>query len=224
MTLVSTCLLLHGAGSTPDFIKRAFGAAVNSAGWDLLAPDIAGLDLPATLALLDGLTFEALGGVSLGAHAAAHFAARTGWAGHVYAVMPAWMGPPGGVAALTAATARQIETSSVAAVLRSIVADAPHDWVTAELVRAWSSMPADVLAGALRVAADQPGPSAADLAAVAAQVSVVALADDPTHPQQVAAQWAELTSGTLHTVARDAGPQALARWLPQVLAALSASR
>jgi len=214
---VSACLLLHGAGSTPEFIHRAFGPAVRSAGFDLIAPDLTGLELPAILRLIGGTRFDALGGVSLGAHACAYYAARVAWQGPLYAVMPAWTGPPGPVAALTAYTADRIEQASVAQVLADITTGAPDDWVTAELVRAWSSMASADLVAALRVAAEQPAPTAADLADLRTTTTVVALADDPTHPQDVAMRWAELSSGTLHVVARDAGAQELARWLPQAL-------
>ncbi len=214
---MSACLLLHGAGSTPEFIQRAFGPAVRSAGFDLVAPDLAGLDLPAIVRRIEATRFDALGGVSLGAHACALYAARVAWQGPLYAVMPAWTGPPGPVAALTAHTAHRIEQTSVAQVLADITATAPDDWVTAELVRAWSSMEAADLVAALRVAADQPAPTAADLADLRTTTTIVALADDPTHPQDVARQWAELSSATLHVVARDAGARGLARWLPQAL-------
>lgn len=197
---------------------------MRSAGFDLIAPDLAGLDLPAILGLIEATSFDALGGVSLGAHAAAMYAARSGWTGPLYLVMPAWTGPPGPVAALTAHTADRIEQTSVAQVLNAITASAPDDWVTAELVQAWSGMARADLIRALRVAADQPAPTVADLATLSTHPTVVALADDPTHPQQVAQRWAELTAGSLHILPRDGGAQALAGWLLRALAGVTGSQ
>lgn len=181
------------------------------------APDVAGMDMAAMASLLDDAVPDVVGGVSLGAHAAAHFAAKTGWAGPVYAVMPAWIGRPEAVAALTDHTAAEIQESSVEAVLARIEAIAPHDWITAELVRAWRSMSAVDLIAALHVAARQSAPTVAQLQRVRGQARVVGLANDPTHPLEVAQIWAASTGARLHVVDRHAGPQALAQWLPGVL-------
>lgn len=181
------------------------------------APDVAGMDMAAMASLLEHAVPDVVGGVSLGAHAAAHFAAVTGWAGPVYAVMPAWIGRPEAVAALTDHTAAEIQESSVEAVLARIEAIAPHDWITAELVRAWRSMPATDLVSALHVAARQSAPTVSQLQRIEAPVTVVGLADDPTHPLEVAQIWAASTGARLHVVDRHAGPQALAHWLPGVL-------
>jgi pimeloyl-ACP methyl ester carboxylesterase len=224
MAPVSTCLLLHGAGSTPEFMQRAFGAAAAEAQFELLTPDVSGMSIPQMLELLDSIPADVIGGVSLGAHAAALYAARFGWSGPVYAVMPAWLGEPGPVAGLTAHTAQRLQTQSLEAVLAEFRAAATTDWIAAELVRAWSTMSPHHLAHVLRVAAVQPAPTVEDLRTIQGPVTVVALADDPTHPEEVAVEWAAATNGALHRVARHAGPLGLAQMLPQVLARVSASR
>ncbi len=213
MARVSTCLLLHGAGSTPEFIERTFGGVMREAGMRLVAPDVRGLDMAGMHAVIDAAGADVMGGVSLGAHATGLYAATTGWSGPVYAVMPAWLGAASGVAGLTAQTAARLRASSVSEVLAEIRHFAPDDWVSDELARAWSSMTAVDLAVALEVAAVQPAPTREQLRAIAGPVTVVALADDPTHPREVAQVWAQECAGTLHVVPRDAGAAALARWI-----------
>jgi pimeloyl-ACP methyl ester carboxylesterase len=147
---------------------------------------------------------DVLGGVSLGAHAAAAFASETGWAGGLVAVMPAWTGPPGGVAGLTAHTADEVEALGVDAVLGRIFEEsAPGDWVARELRTAWTGTPSPELAHYLRVAAEQPSPDTSELELIRARTVVVALADDPLHPEQVARQWARAIPGaTLEVLPR----------------------
>lgn len=212
MAGVTTCLLLHGAGSTPEFIERAFGAAVAASGWELIAPDVAGATMPDMLTVIAGSglgTDDVVGGVSLGAHAAARYCASTGWRGHLLGVMPAWLGEPGAVAALTGQTADDVQRSSAAEVLAQISRHTdPRDWILAELRRAWLSMPDERLVAALRVAAAQPAPTAPELATIRARTTVVALADDPTHPETVARAWAAAIPGArLRVLPRDLGGQ-----------------
>ena len=74
------------------------------------------------------------------------------------------------------------------------------------------------IADDLRVAAAQPAPGPAELGRITGPVTIVALADDPTHPLAVAQHWAAaMAHSELHVLPRDlAGraPQALADFLP----------
>ncbi len=151
--------------------------------------------------------------VGCGSAAIGMFAAQ--WHGPLYAVMPAWMGQPEAVAALTFHTADEISELGVSAVLDRIrlLGD---DWIVRELERAWRAHPE--IADDLRVAASQPAPGPAELGRITGPVTIVALADDPTHPLAVAQQWAaSIANSQMHVLARDlAGraPQALADFLP----------
>ncbi len=198
-------------------MQRVFGPAVQAAGWELVAPDVRGADMATMVSVVRESRPDAVGGVSLGAHAAALFASRDRWMGPVYAVMPAWVGDPEAVAALTEHTAQEISVAGVEAVLARLEAQAPGDWIVAELARAWRSMPAEALVQALLVAGQQPAPAAEDLARIRGPLTVVGLADDPTHPLAVAKLWAAVTRTQVQLVDRHEGPHALAKWLTQVL-------
>ena len=110
--------------------------------------------------------------------------------------MPAWTGRPDDVAALTAATARDVEAFGIERVLAGITAVAdPDDWVLDELARGWRTYDDGLLAATLRSAASSPGPTPESLARVTARTAVVALADDPLHPVDVARCWAAAVPG-----------------------------
>ena len=102
-----------------------------------------------------------------------------------------------------------MQRSSAAEVLTQISRHTdPRDWILAELRRAWLSMPDERLVAALRVAAAQPAPTAPELATIRARTTVVALADDPTHPETVARAWAAAIPGArLRVLPRDLGGQ-----------------
>jgi pimeloyl-ACP methyl ester carboxylesterase len=144
-------------------------------------------------------------GISLGAHAAVLWSARGGAARELLLVMPAWTGAAGEVAALTAATATDIESFGIARVLAgvSVVAGA-DDWVLDELRAGWGTYDDVLLTATLRAAASSRGPTPAELARVTARTAVVALGDDPLHPEQVARRWAAVVPGAaLAVVGRD---------------------
>jgi hypothetical protein len=209
----STAVLAHGAGSRPAVARDLLApaclgtAAVDSVdardGVERVADRIHEACVSAARA---GRPVSLVGGISLGAHAAARWALeqqsleQVGPVPALLLVMPAWAGEPGPVAAMTAATADEIEREGSAAVLDRLRRDPAlaGDWVLRELERSWADGDDAGLVRALRLAASSPAPSLDELARVKADVvAVVALADDPLHPEDVARQWADAIPGAL---------------------------
>jgi pimeloyl-ACP methyl ester carboxylesterase len=196
-------LLAHGAGSCPETALRLLGPAVPD-GVEARAVDSRGTvdDVVACLdAAAAGHEVVLVGGVSLGAAAAALWSAAGGAAGELLLAMPAWTGRPDDVAALTAATARDVEAFGIERVLAGITAVADtDDWVLDELAGGWRTYDDVLLAATLRSAASSPGPTPETLARVTARTAVVALADDPLHPVDVARSWAASVPGARFAV------------------------
>jgi pimeloyl-ACP methyl ester carboxylesterase len=204
-------VVLPGSASTAEFVVRAFGAPLAAAGFCLVTTDPApGSEVISDqlLALDDAVRRFAprlLGGVSLGAHLVARWAAeRQPRLSGLLLTMPAWTGEPDIVASLSAITADDVERAGIGPTLdriRSGVApDAPGAWVVDELATAWTRYTGAGLAAALRATAASVAPSLATLAGLSTPCGVVALADDPMHPAAVAADWARaLPFGALAT-------------------------
>jgi pimeloyl-ACP methyl ester carboxylesterase len=189
-------VVLPGAGSSADFVRRAFLRPLREAGYGLVAPEpVPGPDLVrASFRVLDAAAAEygprlrLVGGVSLGAHTAARWAAACGpGLDGVVLVLPAWTGTPGAVATATAASAELVDLLGTAGALAA--AGTAVGWVAAELAAAWPAY-GDGLAASLRAAAVAPGPSRAELAALPVPAGLVAFPDDPLHPAAVAHEWA----------------------------------
>jgi pimeloyl-ACP methyl ester carboxylesterase len=223
-------VILPGAGSSADFVARAFGGPLRAAGYGLVAPPpepgpgvvVAALRALDEAAATYGPALRLVGGVSLGAHLAARWAeSRPGPAG-VLLVLPAWTGPPGAVAAATAASAATIDRLGTDGALAAAGAAVP--WVAAELAAAWPAY-GDRLAASLRAAAAAPGPSVSELGRLRGPAGLVAFADDPLHPYEVAQEWAAAVPRaalrTLHLADAAADPAVLGA---AALDALSAAR
>lgn len=197
-------VILPGSGSSVDFITRAYGRPLAEAGYDLQVVPPAS-DPDGSLAALAETAARhrpaLVGGVSLGAHLAARWAAASPAAGvRLLLALPAWTGEPGPVAAASAHAAHRVEALGTPAALAEAARHA-EPWVAAELAAAWPAYGA-TLAATLRATAASRGPTVAELRRIPLPTTVVAFRDDPLHPLAVAQQWAALIpTATLTTLA-----------------------
>jgi pimeloyl-ACP methyl ester carboxylesterase len=197
-------VVLPGSGSDAAFVQAAFGAPLRAIGVTLHAvtPRPGGDVVAGYRTALDAALAEPgpvlVGGVSLGAHVAAAWAAERGNgagpggpAGLLLA-LPAWTGAPGEAPAAAAAraTAAQVRAGGVAAAVAAARAGSPR-WLGDELARAWSGYGAG-LADAFEAAAAEPAPDAAALRSITVPVGIAALTDDPVHPLATARTWEHL--------------------------------
>lgn len=220
-----TALLAHGAGSSGDFVRRAFAPVLLAEGRRLVSYDLRGhadsssvtdparLDLSAHAADMVGLAHRfgatLLGGVSMGAHAAVLAAAalRTGARGDgatalrgLLLALPAWTGEPDVVAAANAVQAAEIAEIGIQPVLDRICRDHPG-WVADELASSWPRHDPAAFVAVLRGLAASSAPTPLELASIPQPVGIVALAEDPMHPAAVAQQWdEEIPTSRLTTV------------------------
>ena len=172
-----------------------------------------------------------VGGVSLGAHVAARWAAAAprGRVAGLLLALPAWTGLPRAAPAAVAArwTAAQARRGGVAAAVAAS-AGAPS-WLVAELGRAWAGYGAG-LAPAFETAAEEPAPTTAELAGLDVPVGVAALVDDPVRPLEVAQEWhaalprSALVTTTLAAFGADPGALGRAAALAWLRAARSQGR
>ncbi len=198
-------VIAHGSGSSPDFVRRAFGPALDDAGVELVALDEPSGDVTVVVATLraaaERTRASLVGGVSLGAHAAALLAAEGVPLDGVLLALPAWTGAPDAVARLSDAAADEVERQGLPAAVERL---ADQGWVGAELAAAWPRYGQAGLVAALRATAVSAAPDPAALGRIGVPVGLVALRDDPFHPAEVARKWARLIQhATLEELAAD---------------------
>lgn len=203
---MTTALLVPGSASTGDFVARAFAPLLAEVDTLTTVQDTSGeaAAIAAALARVQavlrhqGEPIAAVIGVSIGAHAAALWASAGPQPPHpglLVLAMPAWTGPPGPTAAMTKAAADRIADRGVQAELADLQRDFGDDWVVAELYEAWSTLPEALLLTSLRGTSTSPAPTADQLAAIDLPTVVVALDDDPMHPETVARSWSQAIPG-----------------------------
>ncbi|CCH29122.1 alpha/beta hydrolase [Actinosynnema sp. NPDC047251] len=198
-----TFVVLPGTASDEVFVRSAFAAPLASSGFGLVAPR--SRSVAEHFAALDAAWRGeplVVGGVSLGAHIAARWAARhpRRCAG-VLVALPAWVGPAGDAPAAlaAAASAALVDSEGLAAAVAGV-----DGWVGAELRRAWPRY-GDRLADVLREAAGSAAPTLDELRGLAVPVGIAACADDPVHPLAVAETWLDaLPRAALKTTSLDA--------------------
>lgn len=209
-----TALIAHGAGSSGDFVRRAFGPPLLEAGWRLASYDLRGhgasspVTDPGRLGLAEHVTdlravaratgATLLGGVSMGAHAAVFAtilaASQPGWAPEpagLLLALPAWTGAPDAVAAANALQAAELSAAGLPVVLERICRDHPG-WVADELAESWPRHDPASFVAVLTALARSSAPTPDELRSVQVPAGLVALSDDPMHPAAVAASWAEI--------------------------------
>ncbi|MBO0676971.1 alpha/beta hydrolase [Mycolicibacterium sp. S2-37] len=189
-----TTVLLPGTGSDDDYVYRAFSPALHGAGAVVVTPAprperlVAGYREALDEAAASGPV--AVGGVSIGAAVAVEWAlAHPGSAVAVFAALPAWTGSPfTAPAALTARySAHALRRDGLVAATAEMRKSSPR-WLADELTRSWAAQwPA--LPDAMDEAADYVAPTSAELETLAVPLGVVAAADDPVHPVEVALEW-----------------------------------
>ena len=177
-------------------MTRAVGGPLSGEGWTVTAVDDrsgAVEQVQAAVAASVRRTGARLaGGVSLGAHAVARWAASAAGAASgiegLLLVLPAWTGPPGAVAALSALAAGEVDRLGPDAVVRSVD---DGSWVGTELAAAWPTYGSG-LAAALRATAGSPGPTLDGARADRrCRWGWWGFVGDPFHPVEVAREWCE---------------------------------
>lgn len=217
-----TAVILPGTGSDEVFVRKVFESPLTSAGLRLVAPrpcqgsELAERHLADLDAAADRYGPIVVGGISLGAHLAAEWAAAhpQRCAGLLLA-MPGWYGQPGEAPGSVAAriSADTVVADGIDAALATATRGVP-EWLAVELDRAWRRA-GDGLVDALRVAVHRPAPTLELLGRIAAPAGIVGCVDDPVHPFAIARAWtaalpaAELRSLTFAELGAD--PSTLGR-------------
>jgi pimeloyl-ACP methyl ester carboxylesterase len=207
-------VVLHGSGSDAAFVSAAFAEPLARAGYRLVALEDRTGDPVVMAARIRNLVtrhrdIAIVGGVSVGAHAVARWAARderSRQLAGLLLVMPAWTGLDRTTATMTHVAAATLEHAGVLNELNRLQQDKAlaRDWVMEELSRAWP-LQADTLSASLVRTAQSRGPYLSELALITAPVGLVALDDDPLHQSQVAEQWSRgLRQAAIEHVSRHA--------------------
>ena len=200
MSARRVAVLAHGTGSDAGFLRSSFRKGDLEVD-EILALDdpsgdvdvvVSAIDTAVNAAFDSGNQVRWVGGVSLGAHASALWAAEHAGAARVEGlllVFPAWTGPPGAIAGATAHTASAIDRIGSAALIDELTLTSPDDWVVSALARSWPQYGDSALSAALRRTSKSPGPRLDQLRDIDIACGVVALADDSLHPSEVAREW-----------------------------------
>jgi pimeloyl-ACP methyl ester carboxylesterase len=190
------------------FVRGVFSTALAAGHLRLEAPaprhgrDLAEHQLAALDAAAERHGRIVAGGISLGAHVAAEWAAANpGRCAGLLAALPGWLGDPASApgALASALSADAVAADGVAVALERATAGVPR-WLADELRRAWRRAGAD-LVESLRVAVHRPAPTADVLRGIRVPAGVAGCVDDPVHPIAVAREWAAaLPSAALRTI------------------------
>jgi pimeloyl-ACP methyl ester carboxylesterase len=220
-------VLAHGVGSSARYVAAACAAPLVAAGYRLVTYDARGhgastpcgevADHDAVVAAVAG-DLAAVGGVSLGAHAAVR--SRAAGARRVLC-LPAWTGraiPGEGPHAAVAAEVREV---GVGRVIDRLRADTVMPvWLRDTLVTDYRRHDPASLTAALLALDGGDAPTDHDLGVLPPRTAVVAWPDDPGHPLEVAQHWSDVVGGRLTTLALTDLDDRLTRFGDAVVTAL----
>lgn len=198
-------VLAHGVGSSARFVAAACATPLVAAGWRLVVYDARGhgsstacpelddhvldahaVDLDAVVAAAGGPErVDAVGGISLGGHAALR------WEGAATRVvcLPAWSGVARAGEGPHAFIAASLRRDGLEAHLRRLRADREMPrWLRDTLVADQSRHDRASLTAALLALDGGEAPTADEVATLAAPLAVVGWRGDPGHPFEVAEQ------------------------------------
>jgi pimeloyl-ACP methyl ester carboxylesterase len=228
-------VLAHGVGSSARFVAAACGPPLAAAGWRLVTydarghgastpcPDAADHDLAGYVADLEAVVVAtrgvaAVGGVSLGGHAAL----RCDGDLPRVVCLPAWLGRASAGEGPHAAVAAEVRGIGVAGVVARLRADtALPAWLRETLVTDYVRHDPASLTAALLALDGGDAPDGPEVAGLAAPLAVVAWRGDPGHPFDVAEQLAATApTATLTELALGDLDVALTRFGDAVVAAL----
>ncbi len=195
-------VLAHGVGSSARFVAAACAEPLTGVGRRLVTYDARGhggstpcpdpadhhldahaADLAAVVASTVGV--EAVGGISLGGHAALR------WAGNRPRIvcLPAWVGTAVAGEGPHAVVAEEVRRVGVAAIVERLRRDAQMlAWLRDTLVTDYARHDPASLAAALLALDGGDAPTLGEVAGLTDEVAVVAWRGDPGHPFEVAEQ------------------------------------
>lgn len=229
-------VLAHGVGSSARFVAAACAEPLARAGRRLVTYDARGhggstvcpdpddhhldayaTDLAAVVASTSGV--EAVGGISLGGHAALR------WPGRVPRVvcLPAWEGTAVAGEGPHAVVAEEVRRVGVDGIVDRLRRDTQMPtWLRDTLVTDYARHDPASLAAALVALDGGEAPTLEEVAALPDPVAVVAWRDDPGHPFAVAERFvAAAAVGTLTELALSDLDRSLTRFGDAVVTALT---
>ena len=186
-----TTVVVHGAGSTGAAAGALLGLGTDAVFVEDRSGDVEQVmtALDDTIARQPGCTH--LVGISLGAHAVARWASSaTTPVPRLVLVLPAWIGAPADTAQATAAAGRNVAAAGITTILTQLAHDGERPDVVQLLQLSWPEYSDDELSRCLARASSGRGPTPAELAAIAAPVSLVGWQGDAFHPESAIHAWA----------------------------------
>ena len=190
-------MLAHGAGSTGPAARRLLGLEGRP---DIITVEDRTGDIDHVIAGIDSVVrahpdcVEIIG-VSLGAHAAARWAAGRDEGPALTFILPAWTGNAGRTADATAHAAQRIRDVGIAATLEGLTEAASHPGIVELLGVAWDRYTQEQLHACLATAACGRGPTCHELDELRLPSRIIGWYGDAFHPASTVVQWSRRVAG-----------------------------